>query len=155
MSIKLNHTVVLARDNAEGARFLADILGLEAGPPLGPFVPVVLSNDVMLDFYTVPGHTERLAHYAFLMSEAEFDLCLSRLRRAEVIYYSGPRLDRAGEINHQDGGRGLYFLDPTGNTMEIITRPYGDAPPYRERWGASSPGDESSHPAHPDDLDVA
>lgn len=134
MTIELNHVVVLARDNIEGARFLADILGLEAGPPLGPFIPVVLSNQVTLDFYSVPGHVEALAHYAFLVAESEFDACLGRLRRAGVVFYSGPRLDRADEINHQDGGRGLYFLDPTGNTMELITRPYGGEPaPYREK----------------------
>ena len=134
MSVQLNHTVVLARDSASGARFLADVLGLEVGPPLGPFAPVVLSNGVTLDFSTVEGHTERLAHYAFLVSEPEFDACLARLDQAEVVHFSGPRLDRPGEVNHQDGGRGLYFLDPTGNTMELITRPYGGQPAaYRER----------------------
>ena len=125
MSIQLNHTVVLAHDRQQGAEFLAHVLGLEVGPPAGPFVPVTTANGVTLDFYSVPGHTETLAHYAFLVSEEEFDQGLARLRAAGVTYYPGPRLERPGEINTNDGGRGLYFLDATGNTMELITRPYG------------------------------
>lgn len=138
MSVQLDHTVVLARDRHEGAGFLADVLGLEVGRPLGPFVPLTLANGVTLDFYEVPGHTEQLAHYAFLVSEADFDACLQRLDAAGVTVHADPGLDSPGRVNHRDGGRGAYFLDPTGNTMEIITRPYGGAPaPYRERGPAA------------------
>lgn len=128
MSVQLDHTIVTARDNHASAEFLAHILGLDVGQQTGPFVPVVTANGVTLDFYTVEDHTETLAHYAFLVSEGEFDTSLARLEATGVIYYPGPHLDRPGEINHNDGGRGLYFLDPTGNTMEIITRPYGGWP---------------------------
>jgi catechol 2,3-dioxygenase-like lactoylglutathione lyase family enzyme len=133
VSVQLNHTVVSLKTTQRGRASSPTSSDWRSVHHWDRSFPVVLSNDVTLDFYTVPGHTEALAHYAFLVSEAEFDRCLDRLRRADVEFYSGPRLDRAGEINHQDGGRGLYFLDPTGNTMEIITRPYGQAPAYRER----------------------
>lgn len=125
MSVQLNHTVVLARDNKQGAEFLAHILGVEVGSTLGPFVTVPLANDVTLDFYTVAEHSAKFAHFAFLVSESEFDGCFYRLKDAGVAFYADPHLSVSGKINHNDGGRGVYFLDPTGNTMEIITRPYG------------------------------
>lgn len=128
MAVQLNHTIVLARDNRAGAEFLAQILGIEVGSTLGPFVTLPLANGVTLDFYTVRRHTESLAHFAFLVSENEFDQCFHRLQVAGVAYYADPQLSLAGEINHHDRGRGVYFSDPTGNTMEIITRPYGGWP---------------------------
>lgn len=69
MSVQLNHTIILARDNKQGAEFLAKILGVEVGPTLGPFVTLPLANNVTLDFYSAGRHTERLAHFAFLVSE--------------------------------------------------------------------------------------
>ena len=125
MSIQLNHTVVVARDNQQSAEFMADVLGLEVGAPTGPFIPVTTANGVTLDFYTAPTHSEAFAHFAFLVSEEEFDHGLARLVARGVTYYPGPSLNRPGEINTHDGGRGLYFLDDSGNTMELITRPYG------------------------------
>lgn len=125
MPVELNHTVVLARDNRQGADFLASILGVEVGPKMGPFITMPLANNVTLDFYTVDVRPEALAHFAFLVSEREFDECFERLETLGVAFYADPQLSRSGAINHHDGGRGVYFLDPTGNTMEIITRPYG------------------------------
>lgn len=126
--IRLDHTIVVARDNRRGAEFLAAILGLEVGPPTGPFVPVTLADGVTLDFLTVRGHTERLAHYAFLIGEDEFDECFGRIEAAGVEYYADPHLRLRGQVNRHDGGRGVYFQDPTGNTMELVTRPYGGWP---------------------------
>ncbi|MGH9059649.1 MAG: VOC family protein, partial [Acidimicrobiales bacterium] len=82
------------------------------------------SNGVTLDFATA---TETITpqHYAFLLSEEEFDGCFERIQAADVTYYPVPSLSRPGQINHNDGGRGLYFLDPAGHGLEIITRPYG------------------------------
>ncbi len=82
------------------------------------------SNGVTLDFSTSTG-TITTQHYAFLVSEEEFDGCFERIQAAGVTYYHypDPSLSRPGEINHNDGGRGLYFLDPAGNGTEIITRP--------------------------------
>ncbi|MFE1955883.1 MULTISPECIES: VOC family protein [Streptomyces] len=125
MAVQLNHTIVHSRDNRESAEFLAGILGLTAGDTWGPFVPLELSNGVTLDFATIPADSIVAQHYAFLVTEEEFDAIFGRIREAGLTYYADPRLKRPGEINHNDGGRGLYFLDPAGHGMEVITRPYG------------------------------
>lgn len=119
----MNHTIVAGKDRQVSAEFLAGILGLEVGTPWGPFPPLATSNGVTLDFVT---STEAIApqHYAFLVSAEEFDGCFERIQAASVTYYPEPNLSRPGEIYHNDGGRGLYFLDPAGHGMEIITRPY-------------------------------
>ncbi|MGX1544611.1 VOC family protein [Streptomyces adustus] len=124
MSVELNHTIVHARDNRESAEFLAHILGLEAGAEWGPFVPVATSNGVTLDFATVPAESIVMQHYAFLVSDEEFDAAFERIRQDGITYYADPHRKQPGEINHHFGGRGLYFLDPVGHGMEIITRPY-------------------------------
>jgi catechol 2,3-dioxygenase-like lactoylglutathione lyase family enzyme len=125
MSVQLNHTIVEARDRKVAADFLAKILGLEVGAPFGPFLPVETSNGVTLDF--MDSDAERIApqHYAFLVSEDEFDAIFGRIKQAGVQFYADPGHHDAGRINHNDGGRGLYFDDPNGHNLEIITRPYG------------------------------
>jgi catechol 2,3-dioxygenase-like lactoylglutathione lyase family enzyme len=129
MTVELNHTIILAKDKWRSAKFLADILGLEAGPEWSHFVPVRTSNGVTLDFADA---TEfRRQHYAFLVSEPEFDAALSRIKRAGIAFYADFNRAGHGEINHLYGGRGLYFDDPDGHLLEIITRPYGPSP---ERW---------------------
>ncbi len=125
MSVELNHTIVHARNNRESAEFLAGILGLEAGAEWGPFVPVATSNGVTLDFANAPAESITTQHYAFLISEEEFDGAFDRIRQAGITYYADPHQTQPGEINRRDGGRGLYFLDPVGHGMEILTRPYG------------------------------
>ncbi|MBO4207282.1 VOC family protein [Micromonospora echinofusca] len=125
MPVQLNHTIVASRDRQESAEFLAYILGLSVGAPFGPFLPVVTSNAVTLDFATVPEDQIVPQHYAFLVSEEEFDGILDRVTLSRVDYYPDPQLSRAGQINRNDGGRGFYFLDPSGHGMEVITRPYG------------------------------
>ena len=125
MSVELNHTIVHARDNRESAEFLAHLLGLEVGAEWGPFIPVTTGNGVTLDFAAIPRESIAAQHYAFLVSDEEFDAAFERIQRAGITYYADPRLRQPGEINHQHGGRGLYFMDPAGHGMEIITRPYG------------------------------
>ncbi|MEU0298116.1 VOC family protein [Streptomyces sp. NPDC006175] len=125
MSVELNHTIVHSRDNRESAEFLAHILGLTVGTEWGPFIPVVLANGVTLDFATVPSESITVQHYAFLISEAEFDTAFERIQARGITYYADPHKKHPGEINHNDGGRGVYFPDPSGHGMEIITRPYG------------------------------
>jgi catechol 2,3-dioxygenase-like lactoylglutathione lyase family enzyme len=126
MSVELNHTIIPARDKWASAKFLADILNLEAGPEWGHFVPVRTSNGVTLDF--AEREDFRPQHYAFLVGEAEFDAALSRIRAAGIRYYANFRHERPGEINHFYGGRGVYFDDPNGHLLELITRPYGASP---------------------------
>ncbi|WP_217209217.1 VOC family protein [Streptomyces sp. AC550_RSS872] len=124
MTVQLNHTIVAAHDKQASARFLADILGLEVSPQYGPFVPVEIPNGVTLDYADSPDAITP-QHYAFLVSEDDFDTIFHRIREAGLTYWADPYHRRAGEINHNDGGRGTYFEDPNGHNLEILTRPYG------------------------------
>ena len=123
MSIQLNHTIVPARDPLASAAFLAQILGRPAPVRFGPFYGVELDNGVTLDYYRTedPGAGE---HYAFLVSEEEFDAILARINERGLPIWADPGHHRAG-INRNDGGRGVYWSDQDGHNLEIITRPYG------------------------------
>ncbi len=66
-------------------------------------------------------------HFAFLVSEAEFDSIFGKIRDRDMSYWADPFRKKPGEINHWDDGRGVYFDDPSGHLLEIITRPYGSA----------------------------
>ncbi len=124
MSVELNHTIIHSPDNQESAQFLGHILGLEVGAQWGPFVPVATSNGVTLDFATTPVESITTQHYAFLVSDEEFDAAFGRIQQAGLTYYADPHGRQPGEINHNHGGRGVYFMDPAGHGMEILTRPY-------------------------------
>lgn len=125
MAVELNHTIVAARDKRAAAEFLARILGLTVGPPFGPFLPVETSNGVTLDFVDTDADPIASQHYAFLVSEEDFDAIFARIQQAGIAYYADPGHRRVGQINHNDGGRGAYFADPNGHNLEILTRPYG------------------------------
>ncbi len=124
MSIKLNHTIVHSRDKAAAAAFLTDILGLSAPVGFGHFLTVQLANEITLDFIETSEEFDR-QHYAFLVSEEEFDEIFGRLKERKLEFWADPFHRRAGEINTNDGGRGIYFDDPDGHNLEILTRPYG------------------------------
>ncbi|WP_371646613.1 VOC family protein [Streptomyces mirabilis] len=124
MAVELNHTIVAAHDKMASARFLADLLGLEVAPEYGPFVPVQMPNGVTLDYMDTAGSISP-QHYAFLVSEDDFDAIFARIREAGLTYWADPHHHHPGEINHNDGGRGAYFDDPNGHNLEILTRPYG------------------------------
>lgn len=124
MSVQLNHTIVSARDSRRSAEFMAEILGLAAPTRFGPFVVVKLANGVSLDFDDSDEPIDP-RHYAFLVSEPEFDEIFARITARGLTYWADPGQHRAGEINRRDGGRGLYWADPDGHLLEILTRPYG------------------------------
>lgn len=124
MAIQLNHTIVQARDSDASAAFLSEILGLAPPGRFGHFRTVELGNGVSLDFSTT-NQPVTPQHYAFLVSEAEFDPIFARIRERGMDYWADPGRTRPGEINHNDGGRGVYFPGPDGHFLEIITRPYG------------------------------
>ncbi len=124
MTIQLNHTIVWCRDKQRSATFLTEILGLPNPRPFGPFLVVELSNGVSLDFHDRDGEVAP-QHYAFLISEDEFDAIFDRIRGRGLDYWADPGQNNSGEINHRDGGRGLYFEDFDGHLLEILTRPYG------------------------------
>ncbi|MDQ3275506.1 MAG: VOC family protein [Actinomycetota bacterium] len=124
MTVRLNHTIVHARDKHEASSFLVDVLGLAEPTPFGPFLVVQVDNDVSLDFIDDHGPIDP-QHYAFLVSESEFDEIIGRIRERGLSYWADPGRERLGEHNTNDGGRGLYWEDPNGHFLEIITRPYG------------------------------
>lgn len=120
---QLNHIIVPAHDKSASARFLGDILGVTPDTQWGPFIPLRTANGVTLDF--VDSKDVRTQHYAFLVSDAEFDTGLAKIKKAGIKIYAGPHKEGPGEINHHDGGRGVYFEDPNGHLLEMITTPYG------------------------------
>ena len=124
MTIDLNHTIVHSKDNWAAARDVAEVLGLDEPAAFGPFAVIELGNEVSLDFMVVDGEIGS-QHYAFLVSEEDFDAIHARLQKAGRQWWADPAGRRLGEINHNDGGRGLYWEGPDGHWLEIITRPYG------------------------------
>ena len=123
MPVQLNHTIVAARDTLESAAVLADVLGLAPPVPFGPFAVVALDNGVSLDF--VDDDTVTTQHYAFLVTEEEFDAIFGRILARGLDHWADPFERHPGEVNTHDGGRGVYWKDPDGHRLEIITRPYG------------------------------
>lgn len=126
MPIEFNHTIVHARNKVESANFMAEILGLPEPEPFGIFLVVRTSNNVSLDFIETDEKVEP-QHYAFLVSEEEFDQIFARIKSRGIQYWADPSKAKPGQYNTYFGGRGLYFEDPSGNYLEIITRPYGSS----------------------------
>ena len=124
MAVQLNHTIVNVPDKRESATFLADLLGLPAPTPFGPFLVVELANGASLDFADDHG-PQHPQHYAFLVGETEFDEIFGRIKERGLAYWADPGRRRPGEFNTNDGGRGVYWEEPGGHFLEIITRPYG------------------------------
>ncbi len=135
MTARLNHTIVAARDPDASALFLTEMLGLPPPLRLGHFSVVSVGEHLSLDFAASEGEVVA-QHYAFLVDENEFDAIFERISKRALTYWADPFRRRAGEINHWDDGRGVYFEDPNGHLLEVITRPYGSA------------GTEAEHP-HP------
>ena len=120
MTVELNHTIVPSRDKHASAQFLADILGLPVGGEVGPFVQVELGNGVTLDFMNRDDVSSQ--HYAFLVDDDTFDAAYRKLLDAGVPTWADPDHTEPGEINTRWNGRGVYFPDPNGHNMEILTR---------------------------------
>lgn len=123
MTVQLNHTIVHARDSRASAAFLTELLGLKPATPYGPFL-VAQVEGVSLDYMTT---SEKITpqHYAFLVSDDEFDTIFARIREQNLPYWADPGHSRPDNINTNDGGRGVYFDDPDGHVLEILTVPYG------------------------------
>jgi catechol 2,3-dioxygenase-like lactoylglutathione lyase family enzyme len=126
MTVKLNHTIVAARDRKASALFLSELLGLAPPVLLGPFALVRVGDELTLDFLET-GDEIKSQHYAFLVSEAEFDEIFGRIKARGMAYWADPGQKKRNEINRWDDGRGVYFEDPDGHLLEILTRPYGSA----------------------------
>ena len=124
MAIRLNHTIVAAHDKQSAAKFLTELLGLPAPSLVGPFAVVRVNDDTSLDYVDTDGEITS-QHYAFLVDENEFDEIFGRIRARGLRYWADPGRRELEQINAWDGGRGVYFDDPNGHLLEIITRPYG------------------------------
>ena len=121
---QLNHTIVWCSDKQRSADFLSGLLGLPPARPFLHFLVVELENGVSLDYFEKSGAVAP-QHYAFLVSDAEFDAGLQRIREQGIAHWADPSRSKPGEINSHFGGRGVYFADPDDHLMELITRPYG------------------------------
>jgi catechol 2,3-dioxygenase-like lactoylglutathione lyase family enzyme len=125
MTIELNHTIVYSRDKRESSDFLAGLFGLPSPVAWGPFLAIGVANHVTLDYLDADGEIAA-QHYCFLVDEDDFDQIFSRIQAQGLPYWADPGKHKPGEINTHDGGRGVYFDDPSGHRLEIITTPYGE-----------------------------
>src|SRR5262245_26469008 len=123
MSVKLNHTIVHAKDQKKSAKFYAEVFGFAKPRPFGPFLDVETDNEVTLAILETDEEIQ-VQHYAFLVSDKEFDEIFGRVKARKLDYWADPHQTKKGEINTLFGGRGVYFEDPAGNVLEIITQPY-------------------------------
>lgn len=124
MAVEFNHTIVWSRDAKASARFLAEIMGLPEPERIYIFEAVTTANGVNIDFADKKDGEIRMQHYAFLVSEPEFDQIFGRVKERGLDYWADPARTEPGRINHHHDGRGVYFQDPSGHLLEIITRPY-------------------------------
>ncbi|MDV6264600.1 VOC family protein [Rhodococcoides yunnanense] len=124
----LDHTIVHSTDRFASAHFLAVILGTDDPVELGPFVAVRLGNDVALDFaeHLIAERDWVPTHYAFTVTDDEFDAIVDRIRTQQLPYWADPRHTQPDAINHLEGGRGVYIHDPDGHNLEFLTRSYSD-----------------------------
>ena len=123
MGVELNHTIVPAHDKHASAAFLAELLYLELGGEVGPFVQLPLGNGVTLDYMDSSGFSSQ--HYAFLVDDQVFDVAHRRMAELGIQTWADPDHHEPGGINTRWGGRGVYFPDPSGHNMEILTRAPG------------------------------
>jgi catechol 2,3-dioxygenase-like lactoylglutathione lyase family enzyme len=120
MPITLNHTIVPAHDKEASAKFFADIFGLTFDGPSGHFAPVKVNDSLTMDFDNREEFESH--HYAFKVEEDEFDAIFERVQAAGLPFGSGPSTKTDMQINHRRGGRGFYFPDPSGHSLEVLTR---------------------------------
>ncbi len=120
MSIKLNHTIVPAKDKEAAAKLFAQIFGLKYEGATGHFAPVRINEELTLDFDNRESFEPH--HYAFHVSDDEFDGIFRRIQESGVDWGSGPRSSRDRQLNYRKGGRGVYFHAPDGHLLELLTR---------------------------------
>ncbi|MFE9310723.1 VOC family protein [Streptomyces sp. NPDC088353] len=123
MTATFNHTIIASKDREESARFFRELLEVRAAPSWGPFTNIQLADGVLLQFAEPPVEIQ-MQHYAFLVDDDLFDRAYQRLCDHGVEHWADPHMRLPGEINHEHGGRGVYFKDPAGHGIELITRPY-------------------------------
>ena len=117
MSIKLNHTIVPAKDKEAAAKFFAKIFGLNYEGSMGHFAPVRVNEELTLDFDNAESFEPH--HYAFHVSDDEFDAIFKRVQEAGISWGSEPRSTENRQLNSRKGGRGVYFHGPDGHCAGI------------------------------------
>lgn len=127
MSVDLNHTIVHAHNQSESAAFFVEILGLAPPETFDRFTVVRTGNGVSLDFLSTEERIDP-QHYAFLVSEPEFDAIFARIQARGLPFWADPGRQAPNQINTHYGGRGVYFADPAGHSLEVLTVPYGGWP---------------------------
>ena len=132
MTVRLDHTIVPAKDKVASAGFFAEIFDLTVKPGPGHFAQVQVNESLTFDFGDEPEpwrgpsfdpRTGQSHHYAFHVSEAEFEAIFSRVKAKGLGYGSGPHHHTDGRIYTRRGGRGFYFEDPYGHLLEVMTVP--------------------------------
>ena len=124
MPVQLNHTIVAARDKQQAASFFTEMFGLPPAELGGFFLVVRLDGGVLLQF-AEPGIDFPPQHYAFLVTEDDFDGIYARIQAAGIEHWADPQGKLLQQYNTNHGGRGVYFCDPSGHYLEAITQPYG------------------------------
>ena len=125
MTVTFNHTIVAAKDRSESAKFFRELFELPEAPSWGPFTNVQLDEGVLLQFAELPGVDDmQMQHYAFLVDDDLFDRAYARIQAQGIEHWADPELTRPGHTHTEHGGRGVYFKDPAGHAIEMITRPY-------------------------------
>ena len=123
MPASFNHTIIVSTDREASARFYRELFEIPEAPSWGPFVNVRLADGVLLQFAAPPVEIQ-FQHYAFLVDDDLFDRAYARIQERGIEHWADPHLQRAGETNTEHGGRGVYFMDPSGHGLEMLTRPY-------------------------------
>ena len=123
MTARFNHTIIASTDPAEMAEFYRDLLEADEVPSWGPFVNLQIADSVLLQFAASPMDFPP-QHYAYLLDDAHFDRAYTQINDRGIEHWADPQRDRPGEINNENGGRGVYLLDPSGHYHELLTRPY-------------------------------
>jgi catechol 2,3-dioxygenase-like lactoylglutathione lyase family enzyme len=123
MTVTFNHTIIAAKGRHKSARFFQELFELQEAPPWGPSVNVQLDEGVLLQFAEPPVDIQ-MQHYAFLVDDDLFDWAYARIREQGIEHWTDPQMKLSGWTNNEHGCRGVYFKDPAGHAIEIITRPY-------------------------------
>lgn len=123
MEITLNHTIVYVKDNVASAKLYEYVFGFEFVKEWGHFAVLKVNETLTFDFISKEGMFTKM-HYAFKVSEKEFDEIFFRVKEKQLVYGSSPSSLSDGEINHHYKGRGVYFKDYDGHVLEIITTDY-------------------------------
>ena len=123
MSATFNHTIIASKDRLASAAFYRDLLEAQEAPSWGFFTNLHLDGGVLLQFAEPPVDIQ-MQHYAFLVDDAHFDRAYELIRQRGIEHWADPQMKRPGETNTEHNGRGVYFKDPAGHALELLTRPY-------------------------------